>query len=369
MLNLRRDKVRMMYAMAGVIFFLGVVFLIILVSNNFFYENTVYNDFGNEVLDNKTDAPSDCKFRRHIDGICVDVSLAVNPDLVGIMIENHYEARPLSGISMASVVYEAPVEANFTRFLVVYTSDADVSKVGPVRSARPYYLDWVSEYPGMMYMHVGGSPDALDRIKKFDLFDLNEFYWGWYYWRGQDRSAPHNVYTSKELWQKARVDYGDSYETDSDTESWKFEYWDECEDDCTDNITITFAGEVYQPTWQYNSSTMQYERYELGEPVFDPESGDKIVADTLVVQYVSTQVVDAVGRLSMETIGSGDAVIFRNGFKVEGEWCKASQTEKTRFYYLDEDEQPARRSGREIEFKPGKIWVSVVNLMDGVTYM
>src|SRR5690606_23920743 len=136
-----------------------------------------------------------------------------SPRTVGIMIENHYDARPLSGLADASVVYEAPVEGNYTRFLAVFPEDAEVQKIGPVRSARTYYLDWVSEYPDMLYMHVGGSPDALEKIKTHGIFDFNEFYRGWYYWRDSGRYAPHNVYTSSALFQKAMDEYANTSST------------------------------------------------------------------------------------------------------------------------------------------------------------
>ncbi|HBB37973.1 MAG: hypothetical protein UV82_C0006G0022 [Candidatus Magasanikbacteria bacterium GW2011_GWD2_43_18] len=355
------QNIHTLYLIAGACFLLGGILLIISViyGQDPSYTDEVLMD-GDIVVDTETDVV--CSFMRFLDGVCVDSILKQDPALVGIMIENHFEARPVSGLTRASVVYEAPVEGNYNRFFALFPEDTDVEKVGPVRSARPYFLDWLSEYPSTMYMHVGGSPDALDKIVSYDLFDLNEFYRGWYYWRDNARYAPHNVYTSQKLWSAALSDYQDMQDpVDSHlTGQWKFRPWDTCTEQCVNEITTTFAGKTYEATWHYNTSTEQYERYEFGDLVTDPQTSEPVVADTLIIQYVHTTVLDGVGRLGMDTIGSGEALVFRNGFKVEGEWRKPSRIERTKFYDFDEE-------GHPIEFKAGKIWIVVMNQTGGVT--
>ncbi|MBT3538807.1 DUF3048 domain-containing protein [Candidatus Parcubacteria bacterium] len=307
----------------------------------------------------------DCEHRRTLDGICVEFEKDVNPKLVAVMVENHTDARPQSGLSQARVVYEAPVEANYSRFLLLYPLGDEVLKVGPVRSARPYYLRWLSEYKDTMYMHVGGSPEALDDIKEFDIFDLNEFYRGWYYWRSTDRYAPHNVYTSSKLWESAWEDYGPEEEIKDEIEenkkntgieSWKFEEREQCTENCVGEFTVTFVPPTYVATWQFNSSTNKYERYQMGYPHLDKDGG-LIEADTVIVQHVETEVLDGVGRLGMETIGRGDAVMFRDGYMIEMEWEKADREGKTRWFNFEHDD--AVRVDEPLN--PGKIWIEVLN--------
>ncbi|PIR75658.1 MAG: hypothetical protein CO030_00150 [Candidatus Magasanikbacteria bacterium CG_4_9_14_0_2_um_filter_42_11] len=356
------QKANLLYIIAGICVFLGILLLVL------------FSLFGSHPTDDRSDAPLEemstdvsgmtaCTYERHLDGVCVDAMIDQDPPLIGVMIENHYDARPVSGLSRASVVYEAPVEGNYNRFFALFPVDTDIQKVGPVRSARPYYLDWLSEYPGTMYMHVGGSPDALDKISQYGLFDMNEFYRGWYFWRDSARYAPHNAYTSQKLWSAALKDYGgtgDPVDTHV-SRAWKFRAWDACEEQCVHEITTTYAGKTYEATWQYNTSTQQYERYEFDDVVIDPQTKEHIVVDTLVVQYVDTGVLDGVGRLGMDTIGSGDVLVFRNGFKVEGEWRKESRTDRTLFYDFDEE-------GHEIELKAGKIWIVVMNQTGDVSF-
>lgn len=348
------------YLISAGVFLFGFIALVVI----FMYQPSG-DSADPEIVYDEEGTEEPCDHVRRIDGVCVEDDSQTDPALVGIMIENHYEARPVSGLTEASIIYEAPVEGNFNRFLAVYPADAPVSKAGPVRSARPYFLDWVSEYPEMMYMHVGGSPDALEKIVQYDLFDINEFYRGWYFWRDNTRFAPHNVYTSQTLWEKAIEDYGNKEQGTNGKEqfdAWEFEKWDECQENCVNEIETVFSGQTYSASWEYNTSTEQYERFEFDQPVIDPQTGDQVVADTIVVQYVDTEVLDNIGRLGMETIGSGDAIVFRNGFGVEGEWRKDSRKDRTRFYDFDGID------GNEIPFKAGKIWVVVMNRVDGVTF-
>jgi hypothetical protein len=79
-----------------------------------------------------------------------------------VMIENHEESRPQSGLSYADVVYEAVAEGGITRFLSVFYCGVSAQDViiGPVRSVRVYYLDWASEYGRYpLFAHVGGAND------------------------------------------------------------------------------------------------------------------------------------------------------------------------------------------------------------------
>lgn len=314
--------------------------------------------FVQELFDGN-DGDFDCDHRSVLNGVCVEDEEDTHGDLVAVMVENHPDARPQSGLVDAQVVYEAPVEANYSRFLLLFDKNQDVPKVGPVRSARPYYLDWVSEYDDAMYVHVGGSPLALSQIKQYGLFDLNEFFRGWYFWRSKDRFAPHNAYTSSDLWQSAWEEFGEDRKNASTT-FWVYDYKDECNNIdhvCATDITVQFFGKTYEAHWEFNSSTLQYERFQADSRHVDHDLRP-ILADTVIVQFVTTTVVDNIGRLNMETIGSGKVMVFRDGHLTEGIWKKESREEKTRWYDA---------GGQEIPLKPGKIWIEVANQRATVT--
>ncbi|MFH1287035.1 MAG: DUF3048 domain-containing protein [Candidatus Magasanikbacteria bacterium] len=308
-------------------------------------------DFTEEGGEVEEEEKSRCEFERHIDGVCVDGEEEVSPRIVGIMIENHVDSRPQAGLADARVVYEAPVEANYSRFFALYTSDQEVEKIGPVRSSRHYYLDWLREYRDVLYMHVGGSPLALHRIRTSQILSINEMGKGWYFWRSKDRYAPHNTYTSSKLWGEAYDDYWkENFHNSFDP--WKFSDNAGCEESCVEQVRISFLPPSYEAVWKYNAEERYFERYQDGRKHKDQEDGDEIIANTLIIQKVKTIVLDEIGRLDMETIGSGKAVFFINGNETEGIWEKKDQWGRTKWF----DEV-----GDEMELNAGKIWIEVLN--------
>lgn len=299
----------------------------------------------------------DCEYRSTLNGACVASAVAAHQPVVAVMIENHVAARPQSGLAAAEIVYEAPVEGNYSRFMALYPLDASVVKAGPVRSARPYFLDWLAEWPRPLYAHVGGSPDALDLIVDRTVFDLNEMTRGWYFWRSTDRSAPHNTYISSDLWQKAWVDYKGG--TEPARTSWKFSTNSEwCKIDCVNNLKVDFLPPSYAAEWRYSTSTGRYGRWQI-EGKHADQDGVHIMADTIVVQKVQEKVLDAVGRLGLATIGEGEAMVFSRGGVQVGRWRKSSLAAQTE--WID-------ANGAPMTLAPGKIWIELVPQNGRATY-
>jgi hypothetical protein len=291
---------------------------------------------------------------RFIDGLPVKDAKEINPELFAVMIENMIEARPLAGLAKASLVYEAISEAGITRFLAIYPATVDVEKIGPVRSARLYYLDWAEEY-GALYAHCGGSPEALRAISNYNIFNLDEFSNAKYFWRAKNRGAPHNLYTSTELLKKALEDK--DWIVKPDFTPWQFKS-EEPKSGDVQQIKIDFSSPAYQVTWKYDQEKNDYLRWQAGEIQKD-EDGTQIWAKNIVVQFVKMWVVDEVGRKKMETIGSGRALIFQDGKSIEGEWRKKEKGARTKFY---------DQNGNEIKFNPGVTWIEVVPIGTNVEF-
>jgi hypothetical protein len=115
--------------------------------------------------------------------------------VTAIIIENSPDARPQSGLKNSGVVFEAIAEGGITRFLTLYQEDQP-QLIGPVRSLRPYYIDWLAAFDPSV-AHVGGSLNALQEIRNGSYKDIDQFSHADTYWRARDRYAPHNVYTKK----------------------------------------------------------------------------------------------------------------------------------------------------------------------------
>ncbi|PJA89600.1 MAG: hypothetical protein CO137_03420 [Candidatus Magasanikbacteria bacterium CG_4_9_14_3_um_filter_32_9] len=341
------DEVAYVYFLAIIGFLIGFVLLVwiglgYIAQNYGEKDNFVDNFIGEQIVEKDVE----CKKRRVLDGVCIEENEESMVQVVGVMIDNHPDARPQSGISKASIVYEASVEGGYTRYFALFPAFSNVSKVGPVRSVRPYFLDWSAEYGSMLYMHVGGSPDALDLIKSRNIFDLNEFFGDWYFWRTASRLAPHNTYTSAELWnnylEDKEVSIVDEYK------GWKFTKVEECEENCVENINIPFLYPSFIVDWKYLDG--KYERYQAGIKDRDLEGG-AFIADTIIVQKAKNEVIDDKGRRKIYTISEGEAIVFQKGNMIKGTWQKESLTGRTRFF--DEN-------GKEMGLNAGKIWVEVV---------
>ncbi len=286
--------------------------------------------------------------RRAVDGL--PLADGVTEDYVAVMVENMIDSRPLAGLSEAPLVIEAPVEGGITRFLVVYAPGSAVSRIGPVRSARPYYLDWADEFDAL-YAHVGGSPEALEKISDSDLRDLNQFNRGKYFWRDSGRKAPHNVYTSAELLGQAVAAVFPERQV-RPTASWKFKDDTPAEDrpETAADLVIEYSTPAYRVTWKYDRAGNVYRRWQ-GEDEQRDEGGAPVLAKNVVVQYMQIRILDEVGRRRIETRGEGRALLALDGKTFAAVWKKPSAAERTR--YFDE-------SGSEIALNSGTTWIEVV---------
>jgi len=265
-----------------------------------------------------------------------------------IVIENHPEARPQSGLSEAGLVYEAITEGGITRYLAFFDELPD--KIGPIRSARIFFVDWAKEIPAF-FVHCGGNAVALEKIKKLDnFFDLDEFAFGNYFWRDSTRYAPHNLYTSKKLLNQLVSDKG--WEKNLNYPSFSFKD-DEEEAKRGDfrKATIYFSSKTYEVSYVYDKSSNTYKRYLAGEPHKDLDGKEINVKNVVLANYSGYQFKSG-NSISwfLETDKGGRATILLDGKKIEGSWQKGDDS-RTRFF--DEN-------GEEIRFNRGNTWIEAL---------
>ncbi len=343
--------------------FLGSIFISLLVFSlwagyNLGYKKLVIKDEAlsprGTIVSGKPEEPID--FPNPINGVLFKKSEAqawINNLPLAVMVENHTQARPQTGLSKADIVYEALAEGGITRFLAVFLQED--TRIGPVRSARSYYLDWAVEYDAA-YVHFGGSPDAISKIKTYGIKDLNGLTLGApTFERSKARSAPHNVYTTTQKLRERASSKG--IKKGSDIVSWKF--LDEknipARKDRPETflIKLDFKGTFgYNVEWRYNADTNSYFRFNAGTSAIDNSTKLPIEAKTIIVQTVQNAP-DPSGhsRLKMTTVGSNSVAVFENGTFIEGSWKKDSRTARTLFY---------DRAGEEIKLNRGKIWVEII---------
>lgn len=320
----------------------------------------VYTSFlvGKQVtvpLDVYEDVPKNELIYRHsLTGILQEVETEL-PQVFGVMIDNHVDARPQSGINEAFLVFEAPVEAGISRLLAFFHSEQEVDKIGPVRSARPYFIDWNNGLSAL-YAHVGGSNAALDKIVSGVTYNLDEYGNQYSFWRNKSRLAPHNTYTSIELLNTFNNKHNDvNSESENVYGIWEFK-------DPVDNVPsepvgvdIDFFPPYYTVQWVFDKDVKRYYRKQYNK--IDKVDGSRIFADNVVVVVTDIEVVDYVGRKSIKTIGEGDAYLFQDGKRKDVQWRKPSVSKRLRFYDGDE----------EVKMNPGITWVEIVSSKDDFT--
>jgi len=300
-------------------------------------------------ISNTAAVDSTKQVHRVIDGVMVPISRA-NFYPVAIQIENLITVRPQAGLASANLVYEALAEGGITRFLAIFASGDQIDKIGPVRSARPYFLDWTAEYEAV-YAHCGGSPQALIDINTYNVLSINQIGGDHgYYWRDDTRLAPHNLYSSSELLARALRDKEADEEGDYD--SWLFKEEEALSSRPTEakTITIDFSTYSYEVEYVYDRQQNVYLRSQAGEAHLDEISEKQIAPKNIVVQYVETRLADE-SRLSMATIGEGEALVFFDGKAQEATWKKDDRQDRTKFYDLND---------KEIRFNAGTTWIEVV---------
>ncbi len=285
------------------------------------------------------------KVRRYIDGVYVEKG-EENFYPVAIMIDNHIDARPPCALSRANLVFEAEAEGGITRYLAFFAGGDDLDKIGPIRSARPYFIDWAKEFSAL-YTHVGGSPEALVKMSRDNVFHLNEFYNGDYFWRDKERDRPHNVFTSSELLNKYLLK---KKKTEGRYFPWF--YKDDAGamsrgDDKLIKINYSLPG--YVVAWKYDKVDNFYTRY-LDDKEHKDAKGNFIKAKNVLIEVAKAKETDAKLRLKMHTIGEGEAYICLDGFCKKGIWKKKNAGSRTRFYV----------DGDEVKLNAGTTWVEVV---------
>lgn len=313
--------------------------------------------------DSFVDESETIRYFRYLDGVEVSSDNENNRWPVGVMIENLVSVRPQWGLSDASVIYETLAESGVTRFLVVFDGPGhDLTKIGPVRSARPYYLEWISEYDGL-YAHAGGSPQALQAISGLGIKAINGIAGGsQYFWRDTSISAPHNLFTNSDHLGRAMNAFG-LLDTKPQYRPSLFKDDVPLAERPTEarvNPTINFSSVSYQVHYEYDPDRNSYRRFNGNTQQVDALNNEPLRAHNIVVIRVPAEYnLGEKGRIEMNVTGEGQLLVFRDGIVIAGTWKKQSRDFRTEYYDAD---------GKEIYLNRGQTWVEVVPGDRSVTY-
>jgi hypothetical protein len=288
--------------------------------------------------------------------------------VTAVMIENSPESRPQSGLHDAGIVFEAIAEGGITRFVALY-QEAQPDLLGPVRSVRPYYIEWAAGFDAAV-AHVGGSDDALSMIRSGSYgLDLDQFFNDDAYWRSSDRYAPHNMYTSS-----ANLDALEVAKGKTTSEFTGFERQDGARiipigptEENPAPVNPTFANQISLPvstgtftvSYTYDAESNTYNRFQGNEAHTDAAFGqispDVVIA--IMVDFSATG--DSKAHNDITTTGSGTAYVFQNGIVEQGKWQKDGVHSQIHFVKTD---------GSEIKLNRGQTWITALGNDKYVTW-
>lgn len=266
--------------------------------------------------------------------------------VTAVMLENSPDARPQSGLKAAGIVYEAIAEGGITRFLALY-QESKPGLIGPVRSVRPYYVDWLAPYDAAV-AHVGGSKKALEEVRNGQYKDIDQFFNAGSYWRASDRYAPHNVYTNFE-----RLDALNQKKGYTSSSFVGFARKDDTAAKAPNatSIDISISGGAYNSSYSYDAKTNSYARSQGGQPHTDREAGQITPKSIVVIKVPAHNGFEDGWRLQMQTSGSGQAYVFQDGSIQEVTWQKTDTKAPLRLTGAD---------GKDVALNRGQTWITAI---------
>ena len=271
---------------------------------------------------------------------------------IAIMIDNHSDAWPQAGLNQAYMVYEIIVEGGETRLMALFKG-VDLEKIGPVRSARHYFIDYAMENDAI-YVHFGQSPQAQSDIKKFSIHDINGIAEdGTTFWRVNDKAAPHNAVTSTEnLLESAR---SKNYRTTSTEESVLNYVTDEVnleDGQVADTVTIPHS-DLQTVTYEYDEENQVYVRHARGEEQTDWDTDEPITTKNIIITFCNNYTLtdsENKGRQGLRNIGTFDGYYITNGRAIRIQCIKNAREEKTIYQDME---------GNEIQVNDGNTFVNI----------
>ena len=269
--------------------------------------------------------------------------------IAAVMIDNYpIDARPQSGLRDADIVYEAEAEGGITRYLALFLEKTP-AQIGPVRSARTYFVDLARPY-NPLYAHAGGNDDVwgpLKDLKEAGFADMEQIVGTpEAFWRDPSRDMPHNLYTSIERMRSTATKYGYK-DTPFTTEEFAFTP-DPPPASPAPDVTATFWNDY---TVRFHPVGGSYERFIDGKVQHDRNDNTPYRIADIIAVWIPAKVLDSLGDLEMEVYGRFPAVLVRDGIAVPATWVTTGPSSLPQL--LD-------THGETLPLAPGQIYIEVL---------
>ena len=282
-----------------------------------------------------------------------------NEELLGnrpvmVVVENHPQARPQWGLTSSDMVFEMVAEGGITRMILMY-ADASLlpDKIGPVRSARHYFLDLAEGYDAI-FTHFGQSTYAKEQLATHDIDNVNGYVDGSYFSRDKSRNvdSEHTAYTTKDNVIKAIKDK--DYRTtlkDGYTDAFKFNTdGNQVLEDGSCVKTVVSFSDGYTYTLDYDKQENVYYSSLNGNP-FMSSDGTQQNFTNIVVLYTNISAIsgDTKNRVDFD-LSEGKGTYISNGSYCEISWKKGDCTDMLKLYDAE---------GEELKLNTGRTYIAI----------
>lgn len=256
-----------------------------------------------------------------------------------------------SGIQDAYIVYEIITEGGITRLMGLF-KNVNPERIGTIRSARSYFIDYALENDAI-YLHIGGSPEALSDIRTLGVNDLG----GDATFRDKSLglAIEHTAFasmskineriSSRGIRDTANKDLLLNYSVDEIDLSTKEGAVP------ANNVYISFSNSK-NTSFTYDETTKTYKRFQNEKAHTDYVTKNQYTVKNIITYQVSNSTYDYKGRQTLNNIGNGTGYYISDGYAVPITWEKKSRSEQTVYKYLNGEEITVNDGNTHIEIQP-----------------
>ena len=284
----------------------------------------------------------------------IDVDSKSRP--YAVVINNNHAAWPQCGVQDAYLVYELIAEGGITRMMALY-KDAETAKIGSVRSARHYFLDYAEENDAI-FVHWGGSDLAYSRISSSGINDIDGMSAGgntFFRDSSLNRAYEHTGFTDMKELKKVAAEKGIDRDTTSDlllNYSVEEVNLNDIEDAISANSVYIRYSDYHSTSYEYDEENKVYKRSMSGTPNTDLVTGEQYTAKNIITYQVYNYTIsgDDKGRQEFNNVGTGTGYYITNGYAAPITWEKTSHSSQTVYKYAN---------GEEIDVNDGNTFIQI----------
>ncbi|GAA4858775.1 DUF3048 domain-containing protein [Saccharopolyspora rosea] len=265
------------------------------------------------------------------------------PPVLAVKVDNAPAARPPTGIAAADVVFVEPVEAGITRIIAVFAAHLP-PVVGPVRSARQTDLRLLPEFGHPTLAYSGAAPELLPAIARAPVNNASEATLPAAFFRGPGQ-APHNLFV-----RPSRLPAGAPWSPAAPL------VFGQPPAGGAPDTAAEVRYSAARVGFDWDAAQQRYLVSMDGSP-YATSDGERLGASTVVLQRVpvsaGSYVEDVAGNVSpyADTVGSGEALVLRDGLAHQARWSRPSPEAGTTY---------TTSSGQPLPFAPGQVWIVLV---------